>query len=208
MQIQNHFTSYSGGKYAYSHSGHIPRSRMEEEQKKQEKSSGVSIKEETGKAEPGVSREYGTDIGKKRGFFREFWDSMGDSPESGKTEKIPGKEAADSITPNGISAAATALKQRISHYILNKWEAVREKIQVNVSASLKRFGKRKDTFTALSDPGRRFSGRRGEQRSSEKAVKGAGRAPGPEIRGAVMEDNHLLDSYSKKGEYCRLKDHL
>ena len=149
----------------------------------------------------------------KKGFgtLRDIWESMGDEKqeESQRTHSEEGIFAGrEGFLHNGINAVTTAIRAAISDRIVNKWENVRERIKVNFKSAFKRFGKDRDTFGTLSDPKGRFTGKKGTQeRYDERAGKGTRRKES-DLRTAAMSDTHLMDSYSKTGEYCRLNENL
>ncbi len=148
-----------------------------------------------------------------KGFVKGIWDAMGDADSAkgasqGSTASVSGigKES-QGRDIHGVSAMLSNIKQGFSYYIVNKWESAREKIKTGIHTALKQFGKEKDGFTMLSDAGHQPDGRKspGDWKKGDK--KGT-RGRKEEIITAQPADNHLMDSYSKTGNYCKLNENL
>ena len=171
--------------------------------------SSEAVLSETGKQEPGGSytgQPEKANERKKPGFVKGFWDSLGDEKRQDGQRKNPA--FGESLTA-GISRAATALHEIFPHRIVNKWESVREKIKVSASAALKKFSGGKDTFAALTNMGsHKGNGKSvGSGKAEPKKTPGS-REEKPDIQTAEASDSHLLDSYTKTGEYCSLKENI
>ncbi|MCM1134125.1 MAG: hypothetical protein NC400_00995 [Clostridium sp.] len=223
MQIQNDVNSYQGTEYHSSHQHHITKCLYDEEPSKQTgaaaalrnnaAASGTAAEEASGDTfyghESGVSRQAGSGKGRP-GFIREFWDSLGEEEKgTGSIFSARDGEGKNSETHTGkISAVSAAIRQIVPSFVIAKVGNAREKIKAGIGTALKRFGKREDTFGALSNPGSFFEGkRRGKEGLSEKTERGTRRA-NQEIISAAFSDSHLMDSYSKTGQYCRLNENL
>lgn len=222
MQIRNDYNSFSGTGYQHSHSHHITKCLHEEEHhQKQGAAAGMKQDVLSQGAEPkaeekeeqsvvftgGSSTEKRTGgIKKGLGIMKEVWDSMGD--ETGReTVKTLAMEK-ERPSNEGRNAVLSAIRYGISYRIINKWENIKGKIKVGIKSALKRFGRDSDTFGTLSDPKGRFTGKKDDgERYAQKAGKGT-RKSRPDILTATMADTHLMDSYSKTGEYCRLNENL
>ncbi len=215
MQIRNDFNSYSGTEYRQSHTHHITKCLHEEETKKPD-GGGTGVKMDVlssnsaqEKGRQVSTHLYGEEAPKpktrvKKGlkFVKDMWDAMGDEKET------DGKEAlmTDGREPlEGTDAASSTVRQGLPHYIVNKWEQVREKVKTALSAALKRFGKGSGAFGALTDPGN--GKERNREPFTEKDKKGTRKSSQVTIT-AAYEDSHLMDSYSKNGKYCRLGENL
>ncbi len=217
MQIRNDFNSYSGTEYRQSHPHHMTKCLHEEGTKKPEaQSQGAGGKPDT--FNPNNREEKGRQIspdpyreeaavrktGMKKGlkFVKDMWDAMGDDKGADGNETVVSEEGEPS---DGVAAASSAVKQGFPHYIVNKWEQVREKVKTALSSALKRFGKGSGAFGALADPG---NGKEGSREAlTEKEKKGTRRSSRVTVT-AAYEDSHLMDSYSKNGKYCRLGENL
>lgn len=218
MQIRNDFTSFSGREYQNSHTHHITKCLHEEEHKHQE-AAAAGMKQSAAdsassqKTQQDAAFEYGISAAKQTsqvkkglGTLRDIWDSMGDEKSRENQDTLPA--AKESFFHAGVNAVASAFRAVISDRIVNKWESARERLKVNIKSALKRFSKEHDTFGALSDPKGRFTGKKGtEEQYHQKAGKGTRRREA-DLRTAVLSDTHLMDSYSKTGEYCRLNENL
>jgi len=224
MKIQNNYNGFSGTEYhkpnaqspaePFNVSGEKPRDGA-----KAAGSMGISAKEsppanEKGQMPSGRGNDGGQkkqEAGLKKGmeFIRQFWDSMGEENQgteeaSGPVEEGRPKEDA----AGGIFAVSSAIRNLFPSYITEKWEEVKDRVKESAGAAFRSFHKRKDAFLALSDPGRRF---RGKKEEKQRRQEGAGRRirnPRPEGLSAAASDTHLMDSYSKTGEYCRLNENL
>ena len=106
-----------------------------------------------------------------------------------------------------IAEAVSAFQAAVSDRIAGRWGSVKEKIKVHIKSAFKHFGRNRD-FGTLSDPkGRSTGNREGQEPYDQKQGKGT-RRKSPDLRTAAMADTHLMDSYSKTGEYCRLNENL
>lgn len=218
MQIRNDFTSFSGREYQNSHTHHITKCLHEDEHKRQEAAAaGIKKNDSEGsstsqKTQQETVFEHGIGTGKlnqtRKGFgtLRGIWDSMGDEKSGEKQETFPA--AKEGFFRGSVHAVSAVFQRVVTDRIMNKWGSVREKIRVNIKTALKRFSRERDTFGTLSDPKGRFTGKKDtEEQSDQRTGKGTRKAD-PDLRTAVMSDTHLMDSYSKTGEYCRLNENL
>lgn len=225
MQIQNNYHSFSDAGYQNPHTHHFTKCLHEEEHHKRE-SAASGIRKDAVEA---ASRDQEKNLdealtdglgsrgragGLKRGLgrIRGIWEAMGEEGkgESEKASSLQGTSQTPHIshTQENTAGVSSLIRLGLPERIVNKWEYVREKVKTGIKSALKRFGKEKDTFETLSDPKGRFAGK-GETREqySEKPGKGT-RKQEPVTLTAAMQDTHLMDSYSKKGEYCRINENL
>ncbi len=217
MQIQNNYDTHSDSGYQKSHTHHITKCMYEEGTKKRE--AGASniknnpdMKQYTREAVEGKVYEYGQNQTRqinrtqKRSFIRGFWDSLGDEGGGKETGEAWDKEEAEKLA--GANMISSVIRQMLPHYVINKWESVREKLKVGVGVALKRFKKEQDDFGALPDPKGRFSKKRDKSgRLLENMGKGT-RKKKVEIITPDASESYLMDSYSKTGEYCQLNENL
>lgn len=226
MQIGGNYRSYSNSDYNYgTHTHHVTECLHEEQplRKKGETASNAGvILEIHGNEERERAAELRTEIptradgsgGKKGfGFLKGIWDAMGESEEQAQNvtalyeRKDP--EAGRKLMQN-IHAVVAAIRQAFHWQITGPFETVREKIKVGISAALKRFGGGNEPFGALTDPG---TGTFLEQRTGgKKEEHGAGSGTRKDedtlIKTPEISDEHLMDSYSKNGTYCKLNENL
>lgn len=224
MRIDNDTTSYSGSQLNHSHHHHITKCLMEEEEGNRRQTGAMGIKKDTYQAGANASQgerdAIGIGIGTAgrsgrsrlgKGLVREIWDAMGDEGTSTKKGTSPLHErTADQYTRgiHGVSAVISSFRQNLSSYVVNKWENVRDKIRTGIHTSLKHFGKDKDGFAMLSDAGNQTDGQKGTKEWKKEADGKGTRISREEIPTALPADNHLMDSYSKNGEYCKLNENL
>lgn len=223
MEIQNNYNTFSDRRYQESHKHHITKCLHEEEHTKSKsvaagmKQDAVTLGEE-GKAEQDSFFTYGavgktekkTDrLGLKKGLdvIKGIWDSMGDEEKTETTSEKDLIAGSETVKEAGIEAASSAIRQGLPYRIVNKWESVRERLKAGLSTALKRFNKG-DAFGALTDPKGNFRGKKGSGRQGiEKAGRGT-RQRKPDILTASLSESHLMDSYSKRGEYCQINENL
>ncbi len=223
MKIQGNYQSYAGKGYEPEHHHHITKCLHEEKQSRQsgatagvrQDAQAVSDAGKSGGQEQ-VYGDYGEKkehSGRKRGIglgaVKDFWDSLGVEDSLGTEDKRGSQETHS--TGMGLRAAGiftSAVKQAFSEHLVNRWESVREKIRVAAGNALKRFGRGRDAFGALTDPGTHFS-RQGRSRHPfrDKTKKDA-RQETDAVLSAALPNSHLMDSYSKTGAYCRLNENL
>lgn len=220
MQIQNNYNSYSGTEYHKSHTHHITECLNDHEEKPQKEGGAAAGKSSAaaqeaygkGEAEQMAFYDYNATVRKqapepKRGvsLLRQFWDSMGEEGKEaqGVAGTVRENQSGEDMSRGGIFGASSAIRHLFAAYITEKWEAVRDRVRAKAGAAFQNFDKKKDAFLALSDFGGRFRGKKEERKKSGKGT----RRTKPEILSAGL-DTHLMDSYSKNGEYCKLNDNL
>lgn len=164
----------------------------------EEELKGIGLASVTDKAVQRTSKS-GTNL------LRGIWDAMGDDDSSLKENIL---SVYDRDRENrGVRAMLSAFRQNISSYIINKWETVREKIKVGTDTARMHFGRNRNGFAMSSDLGQQTAGNK--RKSWEKDDKNKGtRQEQEEIPSAYQADNHLMDSYSKNGEYCKINENL
>ncbi|NBJ94724.1 hypothetical protein [Parablautia muri] len=223
MEIQNNYNAFSDRRYQESHTHHITKCLHEEESAKSKsmaagmKQDAVSLGED-GKTEPDSLFTYGAvggrekktgGLGLKKGLdiIKGIWDSMGDEEKTKAASEKGLIAGSETVEEAGIDAASSAIKQGLPYRIVKKWESVRERLKAGLSTALKRFNKG-DAFGALTDPKGNFGGKKGSGRQGlEKAGRGT-RQRRPDILTASLSESHLMDSYSKSGEYCQINENL
>ncbi len=219
MQIRNDYTPFQNKSYQESHMHHITECLHKEQIKKPENGASMASGNETAKGSPvkyskdgdiyQMSAYYAaekTNAGKKgRSLLKGLWDSLGDEgaeSSSGIMNALKGNLL------SGIHGAAAGIKTALQYQIINRVRNMWGKIKINGGNALKRFGKNKDTFAALTDgqtPSQRRKSAAGERSGTGQA---AVKKKNEEIPMRVLVHSHLMDSYSKKGEYCQLNDNL
>lgn len=219
MRIESDTTSYSGNQLTHSHTHHITKCLHDEDVNKNKGAAAGIRKDAYQVSEKAVSEEEpaltgpGGDTLKSRkkpgtgaGLFQEIWNAMGEEGEDEKGNILSVFDRNGS--GRGIREMLLTVRQGISDYIVNKWETVREKIKIGTRSALKRFGKNQDGFTMSSDIGRQAAGNNNRRFWEKEKDKKGTRQNQEEIPTAYQADNHLMDSYSKTGEYCKINEHL
>lgn len=218
MQIQNDYNSYSNTGYEHRHKHHITKC-LHEERQEQNKAAAAGIKKDAFTAET-KKEDSQTEIvytykeekkaasGMKKGigFIRGIWDSMGEEGTGENRSVLSPFDSHDGI--KGIEAVTSAVRQALSHRIVNRWESVREKIRTGISSTLKRFGRGGEAFGALTDPRGHFAGKREADKQTKESKERGTRQKEVSVSAAYMSDSHLMDSYSKTGAYCRINENL
>ncbi len=218
MRIDSDTSSFSNAKYGQSHTHHITECLHEEENAKLN-AGALGVKKDTFTGNSG--QEYsGTELngsfystsdrrvsGLKfgKGYIKGLWDSMGEEGTSGKA----GSSMRHKNDQGGINALTSVIKEGFPNYIVNKWEAVRERVKVEVTSALRRFGKGGGSFSALpnmaSGSGGQHNMENGFAKDDEKNGTRSGKT---DMITAIEPDHHLMDSYNKGGSYCRLNENL
>ena len=220
MQIRNDYTSYQGlDSNRHNHNHHVTDCFYEEVARKTESGAGGQI---SYSAQPEEKRAenpqnvhmalYSAAAGesrntKKTSWARQFWDYLGDDTNAEGKGMKPSFSIRQTVM-NGISSAAAAFHEVFPYRIVNKWVEVRKSIRTHATAILKKFGKNGEAFTALADE-RMPSGKRERQhRKEQQKEQIITRRGAVEVSIQQPVHNHLMDSYSKNGEYCQLNEHL
>lgn len=220
MQIRNDYTSYQGlDSNRHNHNHHVTDCFYEEVARKTESGAAGQIsysaqpeekREENlqnvhvtiSSAAAGESRNT-----KKTSWARQFWDYLGEDANAEGNGMKPSFSIRQTVM-NGISGAAAAFYEGLPYHIVNKWVEIRKNIRIYATAVLKKFGKNREAFTALADE-RMPSGKRERQHQKEQRREQITiRRGAVEVSIQPSVHNHLMDSYSKNGEYCQLNDHL
>lgn len=222
MQIQNDYHSFSDTGYQNPHTHHFTKCLHEEEHHRQTSAAGglrSTALESLSKEQKNDQEELSLSgfEGKRRagglqrgiGRIKGIWEAMGDE---GKEDAVKGSffqslSQMSHSRENG-EGVSSLIRLGLPARIVNKWEYVRGKIKTGIKSALKRFGRDQESFETLSDPKGRFAGKNQAKEQYPQKPGNGTREQKPDIRTAVMEDTHLMDSYSKKGEYCRLNENL
>ena len=230
MQIggnyNSNYDSYSNPNYNYTtHTHHFTECLHEEQVMKKPEggapaSAGAALEIQgnstAGKAENIVpeTQTGGSSFGKKvLGFVQGIWDAMG-KEGSHQQNPVTIYEREDAASGKGllrsVSVASSAIKQSFSVQVVGRLETVREKIKVGVHTALKRFGKDSEPFGTLTDPGTGslLGGRAGSGARRRGNKSGTRQDRNQVIRTVQMSDEHLMDSYSKSGTYCKINENL
>ena len=214
MRIDNDTASNLGSQLTHSHTHHITKCLYEEEGIKKS-GAGAGIGRDTYQAAKVVPEEnlggagFASPADKKfksgKSFFRGMWEAMGDNHEDGEERILSAHDRNGAVW--GVRDTITSVRLNISSYMVNKWEAAREKIKVGTDFARKYFGRNKKGFTMSSDMGQQTAGEGRKKWEKDEKQKGT-RGAGEEIPLAQQADNHLMDSYSKTGEYCKINENL
>lgn len=219
MQIRNDYTPFQNKNYHESHTHHITECLHKEQVTKPEDGGGMAPgKQNAGNKTVKYSKDgdiyqmsayYGaekTNTGRKGiSLFKGFWDALGDE---GTEDSRSVMTALKINLLSGIHGAAANIRTAFQHQFLHRVQNIRAKIKMHAGNALKKFGKDKDTFAALTDG--QTPSRRDKSAAREKNSNGQVTAQKKEedIPMKVLVHSHLMDSYSKRGEYCQLNDNL
>lgn len=222
MQVRNDYTSYQGmDSNRNNHHRYVTDGLYEEAAKKAESGAGEQSsfsgeKEEMRAAASQKSQNIYMDhysaaaresrSAKKVSWVKQFWDYLGD--ESDGEGKAARHLSVRQTVMSGISGAATAFRERFVYPIVNKLTEVRESIKAYANGALKKFGKGREAFTALSDERMPSGKREGQHHREQRRGQITTRRGAVEVILQEQMNNHLMDSYTKNGEYCKLNDHL
>lgn len=217
MQVNNDYQSYQNRDYQKQHRHHVTECLYEEENKKREGSLGGIKTQASNRKAQAVKKEVelgsfggnaegikGTEK-KKTGLMKGLWEALGeeDSQDLGKVTAVWKENIL-----SGIYGAASSFQTAFAHRIVNKWEYVRDRIKTGASAALRKFGKNREAFTALSDERtpshRKNAGTKEEKQKGQVTTK----RKEEEMIMKNLSHDHLMDSYSKTGEYCQINENL
>lgn len=217
MQIHNNTGSYTNAEYQHTH--YITECLHEQEQQKQQNAAGGLKTNALSQTNIGEQSEQfqtmGIGLGETRRisglrkglvFIKGVWDSMGQEPQNGT--KILEASTAGKINPAGTEAAGATQRMGFPQGILLRITGFREKIKVGVYTALKRFNKGKDTFTAMPDADSRSASHKHSGTLNEKKKEQSIGREDIQLEMAQPSNSHLMDSYSKKGEYCQINENL
>ena len=196
MQIRNDYTSFQNRNYQEGHTHHITEC-LQEDPVKQKEGDTYLMSIDARTAQPKTEKP-------GRGILKNFWDSLGE-------ETSDKKENALSLWRDhllsGIHGAAASIRESFQYQVVERVQSVPSKVKAVLQSAGVRFRRGKDGFTALTggqnSPDKNNSGR-------EKRKEGQISSPGKEddIPMKMLKHSHLMDSYSRRGEYCQLNDNL
>ncbi len=154
-------------------------------------------------------------------IFQGFWKSLEEDDKSETMNTIGSKEPVEADEQKlpediveeaggqrGVSTVVSEIKQFFSMQIADKVNALIEKLKVGIQTALKRFGKDSEPFGALTDPGTGslLGGKAGSEGKGKRRESGQGQETNMKAKPKVNE--HLMDSYSKSGKYCKINENL
>lgn len=142
----------------------------------------------------------------QEGFLKAIWNSLADEKNEDETQDAQENvNTSGTAWEGGIKAALSAVRQRLSDHITDKWELFRDKIKVGVYTALKRFGAEQGAFGALADKEGQEALKQGQEKPGYGRKDKAGQRTVPV---SARREDHLMDSYTQNGEYCRLGENL
>ncbi len=204
MQIRNDFTSYSNPTYEHTYSP------MDIENFLEEQATGRIENKGSRKKNPVLSPEKSRTENNKKNrllFLKKFWDKLGKEEKADDRQEIPlsVKEVIGSHIQGLIHHVQAILQGAAQHKFVRRIAGIAAVIKTELSAALKKF-KNGEGFLALSDErmpsDKNADTGQGRQRKKNPIEKNHQRPM------ADSENNHLADSYSKKGTYCKIGDNL
>jgi len=203
MQIRNDYHPQQGQTYSQSHTHYMTECLHEEKEKRKTEAPAKSVssyqKGDAAKAAVEYVASFSVEgmsvnAGKKKpGMIRRFWDSLGDSGES-----VKGIDLRQTAL-NGVHAATVAIQGFWERRIVKPVTGAKDKAKTIPSQAMRQFGKGKEAFGALLNGGMKFSGGNSKEKEQKKDVQ---------IKAGQPENHHLMDSYNKSGDYCRLHENL
>lgn len=219
MQIRNDYTSFQNRNYQEGHTHHITECLHDEQSKKKEGASGAGQSQQIvqgndlefskdgdsyqmsmdSKAVKKTSQKSGTSL------VKGLWDALGDE-NSGNNKSVM-----DIINENllsGIHGAASSLKDRFQYHFMERIQGFPARLKEIVKGAGAGFRRTKDTFAALT--GGQTSKKRESSHGGKQKTEGQVTAAkkDTDIPMKILKHSHLMDSYSRQGEYCQLNDNL
>lgn len=222
MEIRNEYTSFNSNKY-HDHTHHITKCLHEESSSQRTQAGGAGLGK--GQAQ-GKTAEFSRDgdvyhmsvpvtvssskSGKGKGVLRGLWDALGEegeSKESGRSAMTALKESLLS----GIHGAAAALRHSFSRQVIERAKGLRERLRVSAEGGRRFFGRGREAFGTPSD-GKASSRKDRQDKESIRLRQMQEQISSPEeqedIPMRILVSSHLMDSYTKSGEYCQLGENL
>ena len=203
MQIRNDYTSFQNRNYQEGHTHHITECLQEDQVKQKEGALGA------GKGDPGLKNS--TVVFSKDGdTYRMTAGQVTEQNRTGKTGRGIFKNTWNLWRENllsGIHGAAASIRDTFQYQIVERVQSVPTKIKAVLQSAGARFRRENDAFAALTD-GQTPSGKNnsGKEKSKDGQVTSTGKED--DIPTKVRSHSHLMDSYSRTGEYCQLNDNL
>ena len=220
MQIRNDYTPYSNQTYehtnTYSHTQRMNEQFSEEKVPKRTDISGSSITEpvsyqqkrqDTLELFSVTAQKTREQEGRKKGLLlKKFWERLGEDKTEVSLRQIPitVKEAIVSHVQGMIHSAGEALHSMMQHKFVRSIVHFPVKIKMELSAALKRF-RGGEAFAALTDgkmPSKQDANKKQQRRQTPHSQRET------DTKRTETVNSHLMDSYSKKGTYCKINENL
>lgn len=219
MQIRNDYTSFQNRNYQEGHTHHITECLHDDQTKKKEGAGGAGAEASNvqGKtveiSKDGVIYQMSADkaalkeTGKKSGtsLIKGFWDSLGDE---GTQDSKNVMTVLKNNLLSGIHGAAASIRGSFQYQVADRIQNIPVKIKEVLKGARAKFGRGKGAFTALTGgqtpAGKDNSGTGKKNREGQVTTT----RKDDDIPMKVLKHSHLMDSYSRQGEYCQLNDNL
>lgn len=218
MQIRNDYTSFQNRNYQESHTHHVTECLKDDQVKQKE---GAFSADE---GDPGVknstvtfskdgdtyrmSAEQVTDLNRTgktgTGIFKNFWDALGEETSGEKENTL--NMWRDHLL-SGIHGAAASIRDTFYHQVVERVQSVPVKVKAVLRSVGARLRRGEDAFSSLTD-GQTSSGKNDSAKERSKSTKTASVRKESDAPMKVLRHSHLMDSYSRTGEYCQLNDNL
>lgn len=218
MQIRNDYTSFQNRNYQESHTHHVTECLKDDQVKQKEGAFGAD------EGEPGVKsstisfskdgdtyRMSGDPLTVQNrveksegGIFKDFWDALGEET-SGKKENTLNLWRDHLLS--GIHGAAASIRDMFHHQVVERVQSVPVKVKAVLRSAGARLRRGEDAFSSLTD-GQTPSGKNDSAKERRKSTQAASARKESDAPMKVLRHSHLMDSYSRTGEYCQLNDNL
>lgn len=219
MQIRSEYTSFQN-KSSHGHTHHITECMHDEHTSKKLEAGGGPAKG-TGQAQNKaleyskdgdfyqmnvpISQKEGTGRTKGSSLIKGFWDALGEEGTAGE------KNVAAIFKENllsGVHGAADAVKNAFHRQITDRIVYVRDKIKISTEKALSRFSKGRHSFASLTGGETSSKRRQPDRKNREEQLSLSSAAKKEEIPMKALKHSHLMDSYSRRGEYCQINENL
>lgn len=218
MQIRNDYTSFQNRNYQEGHTHHITECLHDDQTKKKEGAAGagvstVDMQNKTAEfSKEGVIYQMSTDSAaakrteKKSGtsLLKGFWEALGD--EGAQDSKNVMSVLKDNLL-SGIHGAAASIRNAFQYQVVERLQNIPVRVKEVLKGAKTKFGNGKDTFTALTG-GQTPSGRGSADARKKREGQVTSTGKDEDVPMKILKHSHLMDSYSRQGEYCQLNDNL
>lgn len=222
MEIRNEYTSFDNRQYR-NHTHHITKC-LHEEEAAAKPAAGALAGAGTGQ---GRSAEFSRDgdiyhmsafaagqsgsAGKGKSLLKGFWDALGEEGEEAGKERNAMAAFRENLL-SGIYSAAASIRHSFSSQVIERIKNLRERFRTGAKGGYRYSRGSREDFAALAD-GRAPSHKESKNRRSIRRQELLpGEAPSlrkqEDIPMKILVNSHLMDSYSKSGEYCQLGENL
>lgn len=141
------------------------------------------------------------------GFLKGIWESAGE--QEGSQLPLADNHGIQAQTRLPVTnEAAVPVREALPKRILQRIQTITARIKVGIGGAYGNLAKEEGKLSSGRKHGYKTPEVKETTENNQESLEAAGRLEETNIPIMEQRNSYLLDSYTKKGEYCQLKDHL